>query len=211
MFINLKLLLIEYILVGPSSPWPLHWPSSPWPSPWSSPWRLLRLLDRALGLLLLLELRRCSRRSCQPPKPRISMKITHLLQHAYVFVSLVMCLHVFLLVLHVVWLRSCVQCGWCSVLQAHKQYAICALQAKHIGAIRGHCGSIMSQWRCHCYFYVWCMCWRSNKHGFKYARCLRAHMQSCIPCVRMPLRPSHHGTHEAGCWCTSVGFSGTGA
>ena len=158
-------------------------------------------------------LRRCSRRSCQPPKPRISMKITHLLQHAYVFVSLVMCLHVFLLVLHVVWLRSRVQCGWCSVLQAHRQYAICALQTKHIGAIRAHCGSIMSQWRCHCHFYVWCMCWRSKKHmnGFKYASCLRAHMQSCIPCVRMPLRPSHNGTHEAGCWCTSVGFSGTGA
>ena len=56
------------------------------------------------------------------------MKITHLLQHAYVFVSLVMCLHVFLLVLHVVWLQSCVQCGCCSVLSARRQGAICALR-----------------------------------------------------------------------------------
>ena len=46
----------------------------------------------------------------------MSMKITHMFRHAYVCVSLVLCLHVFLLVLHVAWLRSCVQCGWRSVL-----------------------------------------------------------------------------------------------
>ena len=73
---------------------------------------VLRLSWEKTELLM----RRISRRFCQPPKPRISMKTTHLLQHAYVFVSLVMCLHVFLLLLHVVWLRSCVQCGWRSVL-----------------------------------------------------------------------------------------------
>ena len=58
---------------------------------------------------------------------------------------------------------------------------------------------------------VYVLAFKKHMNGFKYASCLRAHMQSCIPCVRMPLRPSHNGTHEAGCWCTSVGFSGTGA
>ena len=93
--------------------------------------------------------------------PYFVKRISHFgKMHLYLFLVI----NVFVLVLRAVWSQSCVQCGWPSVLQAHRQYATCALHAKHIGAIRGHCSSIMSQWRCHCYFYVWCMCWRSKKH-----------------------------------------------
>ena len=92
-------------------------------------------------------LRRRSPLSYQPLEPRISLKISFL-RNTFVFLSLVMYLYVFVLALRAVWSQSCVQCGSCSVLQARKQDATCTLQAKHVGAIRGHCGSIMSQWCC---------------------------------------------------------------
>ena len=105
---------------------------------------LMLLMVLLLLLSLLLVLRRCSRRSCQPPKPRFSMKITHLLQHAYVFVSLVMCLHVF-----------CWCCMWCGCGRGCNVVgAVCCKRAGNVPYVRCEtmvmllcCRSL--SWMCH--------------------------------------------------------------